>query len=112
MVIPSRQDNLPNTGLEASACGTPVLAFNTGGLPDIVDDRVTGALAEPFEPGSLAATIRWVLEDEQRRLAMGSAARERAERLWNPARIAALYAEGYGKAMECFSLPKDELFHC
>ena len=41
MVIPSRQDNLPNTGLEAQACGTPVVAFNTCGLPDIVDDRVT-----------------------------------------------------------------------
>ena len=44
-VIPSLQDNLPNTGLEAHACGTPVIAFNACGLPDIVDDRVTGALA-------------------------------------------------------------------
>ena len=59
MVIPSRQDNLPNTGLEAHACGTPVVAFNTGGLPDIVDDRVTGALAEPFDPASLSSCIHW-----------------------------------------------------
>ena len=100
MVIPSRQDNLPNTGLEAHACGTPVVAFNTGGLPDIVADRVTGALAEPFEPASLAAAIRWVLEDRQRRQQLSAAARSRAEKLWAPARVAGLYAEAYRGAME------------
>ncbi|MCP9776962.1 MULTISPECIES: glycosyltransferase family 4 protein [unclassified Cyanobium] len=94
-VIPSRQENLPNTGLEAQACCTPVVAFNTGGLLDIVADRVTGALAKPFEPASLAAVIRWVLEDPSRRRALGAAARERAERLWAPARVAGMYAEIY-----------------
>lgn len=98
-VIPSRQDNLPNTGLEAHACGTPVVAFRTGGLVDIVDDRITGALAEPFDPASLAASIRWVLEDSQRRHGLGVAARERAERLWNPQRIAGKYAEVYQQAL-------------
>jgi len=100
MVISSRQDNLPNTGLEAHACGTPVVAFNTGGLPDIVDDRVTGALAEPFEPASLAAAIRWVLEDSQRRQQLGAAARARAEQLWAPERVAGLYADTYLMAIE------------
>jgi glycosyltransferase involved in cell wall biosynthesis len=100
MVIPSRQDNLPNTGLEAHACGTPVVAFNTGGLPDIVADRITGALAEPFEPASLAAAIRWVLEDPQRHQSLRHAARQRAEELWNPARVAALYADVYRQAMD------------
>lgn len=99
MVVPSRQDNLPNTGIEAHACGTPVVAFNTCGLPDIVDDRVTGALAEPFEPASLAAAIRWVLEDPHRRSALGSAARQRAERLWAPKRVAELYTEVYRRAL-------------
>jgi glycosyltransferase involved in cell wall biosynthesis len=100
MVIPSRQENLPNTGLEAHACGTPVAAFNTGGLPDIVSDRVTGALAEPFEPASLAAAIRWLLEDPHRHQSLRRAARQRAEELWNPARVAALYAEVYQQAMD------------
>jgi glycosyltransferase involved in cell wall biosynthesis len=99
-VIPSRQDNLPNTGLEAHACGTAVVAFRTGGLADIVADRSTGALAEPFDPSSLASAIGWVLEDSQRRRQLGAAARQRAERLWDPARVAGLYAEVYGQAME------------
>lgn len=91
-VLPSRQVNLPNTGLETHACGTPVVASATGGLVDIVDDRVTGSLAQPFDPSSLAAAIRWVLEDPQRRRQLGASARHRAERLWDPARVAGLYA--------------------
>jgi glycosyltransferase involved in cell wall biosynthesis len=98
-VIPSRQDNLPNTGLEAHACGTPVVAFRTGGLVDIVADRSTGALAVPFDPASLAAAIGWTLEDPQRCRQLGMAARQRAERLWDPARVEGLYAEVYQLAM-------------
>ena len=80
-VIPSRQDNLPNTGLEAHACGTPVVAFNTGGLPDIVDDRATGALAEPFDTASFPSAIRWVMESPNRRSARAAARASRT--LWN-----------------------------
>lgn len=99
-VIPSRQDNLPNTGLEAHACGIPVVAFATGGLVDIVDHQVSGALAQPFDPLSLAAAIHWVLEDPQRQRQLGAAARQRAERLWDPVRVAGLYGEAYREALE------------
>jgi glycosyltransferase involved in cell wall biosynthesis len=99
-VIPSLQDNLPNTGLEAHACATPVVAFRTGGLTDIVADRCTGALAEPFDAASLAAAIRWVLEDPHRCQQLGAAARQRAERLWDPARVSGLYAHIYHSAVE------------
>lgn len=99
-VISSRQDNLPNTGLEAQACGTPVVAFRTCGLVDIVDNNITGALAEPFDPASLAAAIRWVLEDPNRRRELALAARQRAENLWNPATIAGRYAEVYRAAVD------------
>ena len=99
LVIPSRQDNLPGTGIEAHACGTPVVAFRTGGLPDLVEDRVTGALADPFDPASLAESIRWVLEDKQRRRQLAAAARQRAETLFDPRRIAGLYAEVYNQAL-------------
>jgi glycosyltransferase involved in cell wall biosynthesis len=97
-VIPSLQDNLPNTGVEAHACGTPVVAFRTGGLGDIVEDGVTGELADPFVPASLAAAMRRVLEDPRRASPMRAAARARAERWWAPERVAALYAEVYARA--------------
>lgn len=57
MVVPSRQDNLPNTAIEAIACGTPVAAFNVGGLPDIVEHMKTGWLAKPFEANDLGDGI-------------------------------------------------------
>lgn len=100
MVVPSRQEAFGQTASEGHACGTPVVAFNTGGLRDIVVDCVTGALADPFEPASLAAAIRWVLNDPQRRQQLGAAARSRAERLWKSERVAGQYAEVYRLTME------------
>ena len=98
-VVPSRQDNLPNTGLEAHACGIPVVAFRSGGLVDIVDDRITGSLADPFDPISLAQSLRWVLECSERRKQLGEAARNRAELLWNPQRIMHMYRDLYESAL-------------
>jgi glycosyltransferase involved in cell wall biosynthesis len=56
-VIPSRQDNLPNTVLESMACGTPVVGFDVGGIPDMVRPGLTGWLAKPESPESLAETL-------------------------------------------------------
>lgn len=63
-VLPSRQDNLPNTGIEAMACGTPVVGFNVGGLPDIVQHLQTGYLAQAFDPSELADGVAEVLEKQ------------------------------------------------
>jgi glycosyltransferase involved in cell wall biosynthesis len=83
MVVPSRVENLPQTATEAQACGCPVVAFRTAGLPDAVADRQTGWLARALESRDLAAGIRWVIEDAQRRIRLSQAARERALRLWH-----------------------------
>jgi glycosyltransferase involved in cell wall biosynthesis len=58
---PSIQDNLPNTVVESLACGTPVVAFRTGGLPELVDHETTGWLAESFDPADFAAGLSYVL---------------------------------------------------
>jgi len=75
-VIPSKQDNLPNTVLEAMACGTPVVGFDVGGIPDMVRSGETGLLASAEDVSGLAAAIRSLLEDEPLRRRMGEACRE------------------------------------
>lgn len=78
-VCPSRQENLPNTIMEAMACGVPVAAFSVGGISDLVQDGVTGKLAVPEDPNSLADAIDFLLGDDGRRRVMGDAAREKIE---------------------------------
>lgn len=77
LVLPSRQDNLPNTGVEAHACATPVIAFDTGGLPDIVVHKQTGYLASAFDSQDLANGIIWVLAQRESGW-LGEQARKRA----------------------------------
>jgi glycosyltransferase involved in cell wall biosynthesis len=62
-VAPSREDNLPNTVLEAMACGIPVVAFRIGGMPDMVEHHKTGYLAEPFDIASFARGIAYALNE-------------------------------------------------
>ncbi len=78
MMIPSRIDNLPNAGVEAMACGTPVIAFDTCGLPDIVTHQQTGWLAKAFDTEDLARGIQWVLSDSTRYADLSFRAREDA----------------------------------
>jgi glycosyltransferase involved in cell wall biosynthesis len=79
VAVPSVQDNFPNTILEALACGRPVAAFRIGGNPDMITDRVDGALAQPFDPVDLGRSIAWLLEDEPRWHELSAAARRTAE---------------------------------
>jgi glycosyltransferase involved in cell wall biosynthesis len=79
-VIPSLQDNLPNTVLEAMACGAPVVGFRVGGIPDMVRDGVNGLLVPPNDIAGLASAIEALLGDMSRRVAMGNASRTIAER--------------------------------
>ncbi len=75
-VAPSRQDNLPNTVAEALACGTPCVAFDIGGLPDLIEHQRNGYLARPFDTEDLAAGIAWCLDTaDQRAQHLGAAAR-------------------------------------
>ena len=78
-VLPSVQDNLPNTIMEAIACGTPCVAFNIGGMPDLIEHEQNGYLAQPYETEDLAQGIAWVLENEERHQKLSFRAREKVE---------------------------------
>lgn len=95
MVVPSRQENLPQTCTEAQACGTPVVAFNCTGFPDAVEHQVTGYLAEPYLSKDLANGILWLLEDSSRLAQLRATARERAIRLWSSAVVIPQYLNLY-----------------
>jgi glycosyltransferase involved in cell wall biosynthesis len=77
-VLPSRQDNLPNTLLEALACGTPCVSFGIGGIPEAIDHQVNGYVAKAFEPQDLATGLSWVL-DYTEQLNLRQNARQKAE---------------------------------
>jgi glycosyltransferase involved in cell wall biosynthesis len=68
LVAPSMQENLSNTVMESLACGTPVVAFNIGGMPDMIRHKGNGYLAEPFSSKELAEGIKWVLQGRLVRL--------------------------------------------
>lgn len=64
-VAPSTEDNLPNTILESLACGTPVVAFGIGGMPDAISHGINGYLAKPFESDDLANGIKTVMNKKE-----------------------------------------------
>ena len=74
-VIPSLQDNLPNTSLEAAACGVPTVAFSVGGLVDVVSPGKTGALVRPGDIEGLQDAIASLLTNEEERTMMAAECR-------------------------------------
>jgi len=94
-VAPSIQDNLPNTVMEAAACGTPTVAFDVGGLPDLVEHGRTGYLAQPFETDDLAKGIALLLANDEKRQEMAEAARYKVVSEFALERIAHRHAELY-----------------
>jgi glycosyltransferase involved in cell wall biosynthesis len=98
MMVPSRQDNLPNTAIEAHACGTPVVAFRIGGLPDIVSHQETGWLAQPFDTQDLAQGVQWILADAQRKIQLAQTARRSALDKYSAEVVSSQYLAVYESA--------------
>lgn len=97
VVVPSAVENLPNTLLEAMACGLPAVALHVGGMADAVHDNVTGYLVAQGDIAGLAARLGMLLDDENARRRMGEAGRQLIEREFSSGiqaeRFAALYEQ-------------------
>ena len=76
--IPSLQDNLPNTIVEAMACGVPCIGFNVGGIPEMIDHLHNGYIADYKNTSSLADGIHWLLTEGEYEVLSREAARKAA----------------------------------
>lgn len=94
-VAPSIQENLSNTVMEALACGTPCVAFDIGGMPDMIVHEYTGYLARSFEAEDLAQGIAWVLKDDKRLKILSQQARQKVEKEFDMRLMARRYLDLY-----------------
>ncbi|MFD0765881.1 glycosyltransferase [Mucilaginibacter lutimaris] len=93
-VSPAIEDNLPNMIMEAMSCSTPVVAFNTGGIPDLIDHQVNGYMAEFKSAIDLAAGLNDVLSAANREV-YAAAARDKVKRMFNNEKVAGQYIDLY-----------------
>ena len=98
-VIPSLEDNLPNTIMESMACGTPCVGFEIGGIPEMIDHRVNGYVANYKDAGDLANGIQWVLEHEDR-LALSDACVKKVQENYTEEVVAKQYTALYEKLLK------------
>lgn len=103
-VLPSWREGFPRAAMEAAASGLPVIATDVRGCRQVVDDGVTGLLVPVRDPAALAAAIRALGEDEERRRAMGQAAVERALAHFDERRVVEVVLDTYREVAACKGL--------
>jgi len=99
-LLPSLEDNLPNTMLEAMACGTPVIGFQIGGLPDAITPQETGLLAPPGDGARFAELLREFAGDEPGRKRMSRNCAQLIPARFSVEIQARRYLELYGRALD------------
>ena len=93
-MVPSREDNMPIAAMESQSCGTPVVAFRIGGLPDIVNPLTSGYLAKPENTNDLAQGIVQVLQ-----LNLRESTRTHALATWSPKVVVPQLLNIYSRAL-------------
>ena len=104
-VTPSLADNLPNTVMESLACGTPVVGFRTGGIPEMVGHLSEGYIAEQGNSQALADGIRWVFSGAVPLEVLQKNARQKVLTEYANEVVAQRYAEVYRKVLNSTFAP-------
>jgi glycosyltransferase involved in cell wall biosynthesis len=99
-VLPSANENSPNTLAEAMVSGLPVIASAVGGIPSMVEHGQTGWLVPPRDPAALANAILKLLDDSKLRMRLGEAARQCARPRHLPEHVAQQTVEAYREILE------------
>lgn len=99
-VVPSVWENFPYVLLEAMACGTPVVATRTGGIPELIEDGVSGFLVPPENPRHLADTLLELLENLPLREKLGRESRKRMEEQFSVQRVVPRMLAAYNSVLD------------
>lgn len=98
-LLPSSNESFGLAALEAMSCEVPVVAARAGGIPEVVEDGVTGFLCPVGDVDGMADAALRVLRDRELYLSMGAAARQAAVTRFSPALIVPQYLEAYERVL-------------
>jgi len=99
MCVPSIQESFGQTATESMSCGTPVVAFATSGLLDIVDHGVSGYLAKPYDEVDFAKGIKSLVNDESNLNKMSIEARKKAVECFDISFVTSKYMDLYKRVV-------------
>ncbi len=88
LALPSLEDNCPMVVLESMAAGVPVVAAKVGGVPDLIEDGITGIFCDPLSGESMSAGAEKILKDPSAARKMAARAKEKARERFYPKIVA------------------------
>jgi len=98
-VTPSLEENLPNTIAEAQACGKPCVGFRIGGIPEMIDHKENGYVAEYRDAEDFAFGIHWILKEADT-AALHEAAYKKAVASYSQSQVAKQYIQLYEEILK------------